>query len=85
MLVQLLLVLLYTITMVNTFEVIEAGSLGNVDERTTLRCHKREYEYKVSQVDKNGKVCWDTVRVVACWGRCVSSEVSLLTRKTLYH
>uniref|UniRef100_A0A6P7G204 Thyrostimulin beta-5 subunit-like n=1 Tax=Diabrotica virgifera virgifera TaxID=50390 RepID=A0A6P7G204_DIAVI len=42
----------------------------------TLKCHKKQYTYMVTQSDENGKQCWDKISVTACWGRCDSNEVS---------
>lgn len=41
-----------------------------------LGCHRRLYTYRVSQVDSKGRMCWDHVSVMSCWGRCDSSEIS---------
>lgn len=53
--------------------IIDAGSsfLDN-----TLQCHTKPYTFRVTQADENGKQCWDTLSVMACWGRCDSNEVS---------
>ncbi|XP_076266953.1 glycoprotein hormone beta 5 [Rhynchophorus ferrugineus] len=61
--------------MIRCQSIIEAGSLGNIDENATLKCHKRVYNYRVSQFDQNGKECWDVLSVSACWGRCDSNEI----------
>ncbi|XP_050505057.1 thyrostimulin beta-5 subunit-like [Diabrotica virgifera virgifera] len=42
----------------------------------TLKCHKKQYTYMVTQSDENGKQCWDKISVTACWGRCDSNEIS---------
>lgn len=47
-----------------------------VDAAGTLECHRRLYTYRVTKTDENGKQCWDTISVNACWGRCDSNEVS---------
>lgn len=44
-------------------------------EATTLRCHRRLYKAKVEQKDQEGRRCWDTLALDACWGRCDSHEV----------
>jgi hypothetical protein len=41
-----------------------------------IGCQKRLYTYRVSQVDSNGKECWDDLSVQSCWGRCDSNEIS---------
>lgn len=48
------------------------------EEPTTqpLGCHKRMYTYRITQNDATGKQCWDDVKVMSCWGRCDSSEIS---------
>lgn len=48
------------------------------DAAVTLKCHRRLYTYRVTKTDENGKQCWDTISVNACWGRCDSNEVSSL-------
>ncbi|KRT86549.1 hypothetical protein AMK59_2809 [Oryctes borbonicus] len=42
---------------------------------STLECHRKIYTYYVSQSDVNGRQCWDTLSVWACWGRCDSNEI----------
>ncbi|XP_014244389.1 thyrostimulin beta-5 subunit [Cimex lectularius] len=44
--------------------------------KSTLACHKRIFSYKVAQHDSKGRICWDTISVMSCWGRCVSDEIS---------
>lgn len=41
-----------------------------------LGCHKRKYNFRVTQTDKKGRSCWDLVSVKSCWGRCDSNEIS---------
>lgn len=57
-----------------------------LDAAVTLKCHRRLYTYRVTKTDENGKQCWDTISVNACWGRCDSNEVSFstTTRKVIY-
>ncbi|XP_067009755.1 thyrostimulin beta-5 subunit [Anabrus simplex] len=43
---------------------------------TTLECHMRKYNYKVTKTDSEGRLCWDYISVVSCWGRCDSNEIS---------
>ncbi|XP_077286089.1 glycoprotein hormone beta 5 isoform X2 [Arctopsyche grandis] len=45
-------------------------------ETTTLRCHRRLYKARVEQKDQEGRRCWDTLSLDACWGRCDSHEIS---------
>ncbi|XP_066260822.1 thyrostimulin beta-5 subunit [Euwallacea similis] len=73
---QLLFFFLYISSIVSTQKIIEAASFEDFDENSTLKCHKRLYNYRVSQVDKNGKECWDVLSVMACWGRCDSNEIA---------
>lgn len=47
-----------------------------MDPQVTLDCHRRAYSHKVSQTDSEGRMCWDTVTVMSCWGRCDSNEVT---------
>lgn len=54
--------------------IIEAG-IEPLDASATIECHRRLYTYRVTQSDENGKQCWDTLSVMACWGRCDSNEV----------
>lgn len=50
---------------------------GEEDEAPEkLGCHKRKYNFRVTQTDKNGRSCWDLVSVKSCWGRCDSNEIS---------
>ncbi|CAH1154336.1 unnamed protein product [Phaedon cochleariae] len=42
----------------------------------TLKCHRKLYTYLATQMDDNGKQCWDKISVWACWGRCDSNEIS---------
>lgn len=49
-----------------------------IDAAVTLKCHRRLYTYKVTKTDENGRQCWDTISVNACWGRCDSNEVSIV-------
>lgn len=47
-----------------------------VDPQTSLDCHRREYTFKASRTDAFGRKCWQYVKVMSCWGRCDSGEVS---------
>ncbi|XP_039284787.1 thyrostimulin beta-5 subunit-like [Nilaparvata lugens] len=47
-----------------------------VDPSSTLDCHRRVYNHKVSKADSQGRLCWDTISVMSCWGRCDSNEIS---------
>lgn len=55
---------------------VEASSLQDSALASTLECHKRVYNYKVTKSDSAGRVCWDIISVMSCWGRCDSNEVS---------
>ncbi|XP_015608408.1 thyrostimulin beta-5 subunit [Cephus cinctus] len=46
------------------------------DLSNTLECHRRLYNYRVSQPDEQGRECWDFLSVWSCWGRCDSNEIS---------
>ncbi|CAH1375612.1 hypothetical protein MTP99_017022 [Tenebrio molitor] len=61
--------------LVSSQSIIEAG-LEPLDASGTIECHRRMYTYRVTQTDDNGKQCWDTLSVMACWGRCDSNEIS---------
>lgn len=65
------------VTLTKSQYIIEAqtGEL-DFDASTTLKCHRKPYNYRITQTDANGKQCWDTISVMACWGRCDSNEVS---------
>ncbi|XP_013187094.1 thyrostimulin beta-5 subunit-like [Amyelois transitella] len=39
-------------------------------------CMKRMTLARAEQIDKNGRRCWDNVKVSSCGGRCDSREVS---------
>lgn len=47
-----------------------------VDARNTLECHRREYTFKASNTDAEGRRCWQFITAMSCWGRCHSGEVS---------
>ncbi|KAA0200489.1 hypothetical protein HAZT_HAZT008714 [Hyalella azteca] len=47
-----------------------------VDADNTLSCHRRQYTYKVTETDENGRICWDYVNIMSCWGRCDSNEIA---------
>ena len=53
-----------------------------IDVEKTLKCHIREYTYRISQpyTLENGTElpCYDDVSVDSCWGRCDSNEVNVL-------
>ena len=55
---------------------VDATSLQEPILASTLECHRRLYAYKVTKTDSAGRVCWDTISVMSCWGRCDSNEVS---------
>ncbi|XP_013187798.1 glycoprotein hormone beta-5-like [Amyelois transitella] len=40
------------------------------------RCKPRRYTHKAMQTDLNGRRCWDDVKINACWGYCMSYEIS---------
>lgn len=64
--------------------IIEADGPTFLDSSNTLQCHTRQYTFRVTQVDENGRKCWDTLSVMACWGRCDSNEVSNIFNKQTY-
>ncbi|KAK6636184.1 hypothetical protein RUM43_009837 [Polyplax serrata] len=64
---------LTTLLLIN---VSQSQSAVETDLDTTLDCNRRTYSHKVIQTDSEGKICWDMVTVVSCWGRCDSNEVS---------
>lgn len=66
-----------TVALSRCQSIIEVGSSEMLDAVNTLECHRRTYTYRVTQTDENGKQCWDTLSVLACWGRCDSNEVCL--------
>lgn len=47
-------------------------------QKQALGCHLRLYTYRVEQSDSTGRVCWDNVSAMSCWGRCDSREVCLI-------
>lgn len=65
-----------TITIVTSQNIIDVGQTTFLDSSSTLQCHMRQYTFRVTQSDENGKQCWDTLSVMACRGRCDSNEVS---------
>ena len=44
---------------------------------SSLDCNRRAYSHRVTQTDSEGRICWDTITVVSCWGRCDSNEVNI--------
>ncbi|PNF33410.1 hypothetical protein B7P43_G04185 [Cryptotermes secundus] len=54
----------------------EALSLQESTLASTLECHRRVYAYKVTKTDSAGRICWDVINVMSCWGRCDSNEIS---------
>ncbi|XP_076031357.1 glycoprotein hormone beta 5 [Oratosquilla oratoria] len=49
---------------------------SGIDPMTTLQCHRRQYTYKVHKSDSKGRICWDHINVMSCWGRCDSNEIA---------
>ncbi|XP_045603174.1 thyrostimulin beta-5 subunit [Procambarus clarkii] len=47
-----------------------------INPHSTLECHRRQYTYKVHKTDDDGRVCWDFINVMSCWGRCDSNEIA---------
>lgn len=41
-----------------------------------LGCHKRTVTYRITQNDPQGMQCWDDVKIMTCWGRCESNEIT---------
>lgn len=70
-------ILLCTVMTVTCQNIIEAGPSG-IDSSGSLECQRSLYTYRVTQADENGKQCWDTLSVMACWGRCDSNEVCIV-------
>ncbi|KPM03655.1 hypothetical protein QR98_0020890 [Sarcoptes scabiei] len=43
----------------------------------TLDCHERSFTFKAIQTDpKTGLQCRDYIKLLSCWGRCNSGEIS---------
>lgn len=42
------------------------------------KCKLRHYSHKAMQTDMNGRRCWDEVKMMSCWGYCLSYEVRVL-------
>nr|WLP00726.1 GPbeta5-2 [Galleria mellonella] len=49
----------------------------------SARCKLRKYTHEAIQTDLNGRRCWDDVKILGCWGYCLSHEVSIFKRN--YH
>ncbi|XP_042226490.1 thyrostimulin beta-5 subunit-like [Homarus americanus] len=47
-----------------------------INPQSTLECHRRQYTYKVHKTDDEGRICWDFINVMSCWGRCDSNEIA---------
>lgn len=56
--------------------VLITNANDDVEDPEKLGCHKRKYNFRVTQTDKNGRSCWDLVSVRSCFGRCDSKEIS---------
>lgn len=65
-------ILVLSIATVSNSQVIDEEQM--LFERV-LDCRPRFYSYKVTQTDSEGRMCWDMVTVVSCFGRCDSIEV----------
>ncbi|XP_059046591.1 thyrostimulin beta-5 subunit-like isoform X1 [Achroia grisella] len=42
----------------------------------SARCKLRKYTHEAIQTDLNGRRCWDDVKIMGCWGYCLSHEIS---------
>ncbi|OWR48297.1 glycoprotein hormone beta-5 [Danaus plexippus] len=40
------------------------------------RCKLKRYTHKAVQTDFNGLRCWDDVKILSCWGFCLSYEIA---------
>ncbi|XP_037975285.2 thyrostimulin beta-5 subunit [Plutella xylostella] len=40
------------------------------------KCKPRYYTHKAMQTDDNGRRCWGDVKILSCWGYCLSYEIS---------
>ncbi|NP_001124380.1 glycoprotein hormone beta 5 [Bombyx mori] len=47
-----------------------------VDASMSVRCKLKRHSHKVMQTDLNSRRCWDDVKIVSCWGYCLSYEIS---------
>ncbi|XP_045532834.1 glycoprotein hormone beta-5 [Pieris brassicae] len=43
---------------------------------SSARCKLKKYSHKAIQMDLNGLRCWDDVKIMSCWGYCLSYEIS---------
>ncbi|XP_050674064.1 glycoprotein hormone beta-5 [Leptidea sinapis] len=43
---------------------------------SSSRCKLKRYAHKAVQTDFNGLRCWDDVKIMSCWGYCLSYEIS---------
>ncbi|CAG4985756.1 unnamed protein product [Colias eurytheme] len=43
---------------------------------SSARCKPKRYSHKAVQTDFNGLRCWDEVKIMSCWGYCLSYEIS---------
>lgn len=39
------------------------------------RCKLKRHPHKAMQTDLNGRRCWDDIKIMSCWGYCLSYEV----------
>nr|QHB80545.1 glycoprotein hormone beta 5 [Carabus violaceus] len=63
----------WTLVALAIIQVMLGGVLITADN---LGCSRKDYEFRVTQTDDQGKQCWDAVIVPACFGRCDSNEIS---------
>ncbi|XP_065211771.1 thyrostimulin beta-5 subunit [Planococcus citri] len=48
---------------------------ADVDPESTLSCHRRIYYHNMTKKDTFGRMCWDVIPMLSCWGRCDSNEI----------
>ncbi|KAG1652390.1 Thyrostimulin beta-5 subunit [Nymphon striatum] len=78
MIVRLPLALMMTITLISfckSYSRIE-DEYSMIDPKGTLKCHRREFTYKVLRKDRLGRKCTDYITAMSCWGRCDSNEIA---------
>ncbi|CAM1154229.1 gpb5 (predicted) [Pycnogonum litorale] len=52
------------------------GDYSDINPESTLKCHRREFTYKVVRKDKFGRKCYGYITAMSCWGRCDSNEIA---------
>lgn len=61
--------IVFSLWLLLTLTVVNANTSNN-------KCKPRHYTHKAIQTDMNGKRCFGEVKILSCWGYCLSYEVT---------